>query len=172
MKLRDIPDGVVELDEELATLMIQAGLKAIKVGIENSNHELLKEHDRNPPQKAHQEKLIRFLEDRGVKVIAFYVLGLSNDTTKSIEDTIEYSIALDTSFANFTICTPIPGTKFFDEVKDKIFDQNFQHYDNITPVFKTNYLSASELIRYQEKAFFNFYFRPKKWMKHLRYLIS
>ena len=36
--------------------------------------------------------------------------------------TINYSKKLGSSFANFTICTPIPGTDFYTEVEDQIFD--------------------------------------------------
>ncbi|MBL7054719.1 radical SAM protein [Candidatus Woesearchaeota archaeon] len=143
----------------LLKLLYASGLRALKVGIESLDHNLLKKHGRNPPNIIHQEEIIRFCKKIGIKVIAFYIVGLPDDGKESIHKMIKYSRKLNTSFANFTVCTPIPGTSFYDEMKDKIFDFDLNHYDNFHIVFKHENLTKEEILNYQEKAINEYYFR-------------
>jgi radical SAM superfamily enzyme YgiQ (UPF0313 family) len=155
------------LDEELIDKMFDAGLRSIKIGVESFDHEFLDDHKRRPPKKNQQEKIIDYAESKGIRVVAFYMLGLPDDTHKTSMATIKYAQKLNTSFANFSICTPIPGTGFYEEIKDKIFDQNLNHYDNFHPVFHGSYLKAHEVKKYQEKALVSYYFRFRFFVKYL-----
>lgn len=149
------------LDITLLDLLYEAGLRAIKIGIESLDHETLKKHQRVPPAIAHQERIINYCKRKGIKIIAFYIIGLPGDTHQSIKSVIQYSRKLNTSFANFTICTPIPGTPFYESVIDRISDNNFNNYDNFHVVFDHDHLSAKEILDYQEKAICGYYFRLK-----------
>lgn len=156
------------LDEELVDLMHEAGFRAIKVGIESTNLEALKTHKRNPPSVEQQERIVNYCESKGIQIVAFFILGLPDDTPETIMQTIRYSHYLNPSLANFTICTPIPGTGFYDEVKDRIFDHDYNNYDNFHPVFHLEYLKPDELKDYQEKALVSFYFRFGFFKKYIR----
>ena len=149
------------LDISLLNLLYKAGLRAIKVGVESVDHDLLKKYKRLPPEINHQEKIINFCKKIGIRVIAFYIIGIPTDTKETIKNTINYSRRLNTSFANFTICTPIPGTDFYEEIKEKISDNNFNHYDNFHVVFKHDNLTSKEILDFQEKAITGYYFRLK-----------
>ena len=74
---------------------------------------------------------------------------------------------LNTDFANFTICTPIPGTEYYDKIKNRIYEKDWEKFDNFHPVFEHKNLSASELRKFQEDAIVNYYIRPKFILKHL-----
>ena len=155
------------LDIPLLKLLYKSGLRAIKVGVESLDHNLLKKYGRLPPKLKHQEEIIYFCEKKGIKIIAFYIVGLPTDTRDTIQNTIKYSRRLNTSFANFTICTPIPGTPFYKELKDKIVDNDLNHYDNFHVVFKHDNLSKKEILKFQEKAITGYYFRVKYIFKHI-----
>ena len=156
------------LDKPLLDLMYQAGFRAIKIGIESAMPEILKQSKRIPIEFRHQEKIIKYCDKLGIKVIGFYVIGLENDTHESIKSTLAYSKKLNTAFANFTICTPIPGTEFYDRIKDKIFTNNYDLYDNFHPVFNHKNISNKDLIQYQKKALTSYYLRPKYIYSHLK----
>ncbi len=151
----------------LLQLLYDSGLRALKVGIESLDHNLLKKHGRNPPNIMHQEEIIRFCKKTGIKVIAFYMIGFPDDGKESIEKMIQYSRKLNTSFANFTVCTPIPGTTFYDEMKDKIIDFDLNHYDNFHLVYNHDNLTENEIMNYQEKAINGYYFRLRFFFRFL-----
>ncbi|WP_020589589.1 B12-binding domain-containing radical SAM protein [Desulfobacter curvatus] len=156
------------LTEDLVKKMFEAGLRAVKVGVESFDHRSIEKHSRIAPKKETQETIINYCESLGIRVAAFYILGLDSDTANSMQTTIDYSLYLGSSYANFNICTPLPGTKFYDEVKDKIFDHNLNHYDNFTPVFYTKCSTPKEIKYFQQKAFSKFYFRPSLIMKRMK----
>ena len=155
------------LDTSLLELLYKSGLRAIKVGVESVDHSLLKKFGRAPPKIVHQEKIIDFCKKIGIKVIAFYIIGIPTDTKTSIKNTIKYSKKLNTSFANFTICTPIPGTPFHNELENKITNSNLNDYDNFHVVFKHDNLSEKDILKFQEKAITGYYFRPRYLFRYI-----
>ncbi len=155
------------LDEEIIDLMYQAGLRAIKMGVESADIENLDKHQRRPPEQAHQEKIVRYAESKGVRIVAFYILGFPNDTMASMQATIDYACKLDSSFANFTVCTPLPGTAFFNEMRLRISDHNWNHYDNFHTVMKLDHVSHEQVKRMQKRAFRRFYLSPVRLLRHI-----
>jgi len=147
------------LNEELIDLFYQSGLRAFNVGIESSDPNILKDFKRLPIKEDHQEKIIRYCEKKGINISAFYILGLPTDTPGSIKKTIAYAKKLNTNTAQFTICTPYPGTLFYEEVKDKIYEKDWEKFNAYTPVFTLANLSHDQLLFYKEKAHVSYYFR-------------
>jgi len=154
------------LDIELLEILYKGGLRAIKVGIESIDSDILKQQKRKSIGKEHQEKIIRYCDKRGIRVIAFYIIGLEEDTRESIMGTIKYAKKLNTDFANFTLCTPIPGTEYYEQIKDRIYETNWENFDNFHPVFKHKHLTADELYKFQEDAIVSYYIRPAFILKH------
>jgi radical SAM superfamily enzyme YgiQ (UPF0313 family) len=154
------------LDEDLIDLLYSSGLRAFNVGIESVNEEGLKELKRNL-NIPYQEKMIRYCHKKGIKISAFYILGLPNDTKEKIQATIKYAQHLNTNTAQFTICTPYPGTQFYEKVKDLIYETNWENFDAYTPTFKLKNISAKDLLQLKTKAHVNYYFRFKWLWKFL-----
>jgi len=155
------------LDKEFLDLLYDSGLRAIKVGIESANEDVMKNSGRKPIEKKHQEEIIEYCDEKGIRVIAFYIIGLPDDTEETVKATIKYAKKLNTDFANFTICTPIPGTSFFEEIKDKLITENWEEFDNFHVVFKHKQLTKERLLELQEKAITGYYLRPRYMMKYL-----
>lgn len=148
------------LDEELITTMKAAGLKSIKIGVESADEDVLKQANRIPIQIQHQEKMIRFCDKIGIKVIAFYILALPADTEETILETLKYAKRMNTYVAQFHICTPLPGTAFYHELKDKITETDWEKFNNFEVVFKHDNLSREKILSLKEKAYGEYYFRP------------
>ena len=100
------------------------------------------------------------------KPALFSSTNLSDDTEKNIKATIKYAKKLNTDFVNFTICTPIPGTQFFEEIKNDLITDNWEEFDNFHVVFKHKHLTKEKLLKLQEKAITGYYFRPKYILKY------
>lgn len=156
-----------KLDERFLDLLYDSGLRAIKVGIESIDESLLADLGRKVIEKKHQEQIIKYCGKKGIRVIAFYIIGLPTDTRATIKATIKYAKKLNTDFANFTLCTPIPGTKFYEEVKNDLITKNWEDFDNFHVVYKHKNLSEEELLKLQEKAITGYYFRPRYILKYI-----
>jgi len=153
----------VFLTEELLELMYRAGNRAIEIGVESRTKEVIESTKRYDTPTQHLYSIIRTAEKLGIKVSAQYIIGSLDDTYDSVVDTIEYAKSLDTSFAQFSVCTPYPGTKFFDDIKDRITSRDWTKFDTFTLVFDHPNLSPEDLEQLKERALFEFYFRMS-WM--------
>ena len=154
------------VDENLLDLMYEAGFRALKVGIESADLEVLRKSKRMPIALEHQERMIKHCDKIGMKVVGFYVIGLENDTEETVKATLKYSKKLNTDFANFTICTPIPGTEFYDTVKERINTDNYDLFDNFHVTFNHPNISKEKIMKYQEKALVGYYLRPRYFYKY------
>ena len=156
------------LNEELLKLMYRAGLRSINVGIESGNDEVILDVSRRTQQQRASEHLVDYCHKLGIRVSAFYCIGLPADTETTIHETMAYALKLNTHVATFNVFTPYPGTPLYDRVKDAIFDHNWEHYTSFTPVHRHPSLSPERLETLRENAFLSFYFRPKYIISFLR----
>jgi len=149
------------LDKDLLNIMYKSGLRVINTGIESADPETLKKSTRVPVALEHQEEIIKYCDKIGIRVTAFYIIGLPTDTREGILKTIEYAKRLNTHVAQFFVHTPFPGTEYFEKENANITEHDWQKFDCYTPVIKHNSLSREEILKLKEKAFLSYYYRPR-----------
>ena len=151
------------LDIEKIRLMKSAGLKSINIGIETPNEEIAKANKRIICDEDKQKSLINAAFNEGIKINAFYILGLEQDNEVSSLDTIKYALSLNTFMARFAVCTPYPGTGFYDLLKNegRIIENNLDKYNQQELVFKHNDLGSEKIKKLIQYAYIKYYFRPK-----------
>lgn len=158
------------LDENLIDRMHKAGLKGVNLGIESARQDLLGKASRKTVDIKRQEKIIRYCEKKGIKIIAFYLLGLPNDTVETIKETVSYAKKLNTFLAQFHILTPFPGTEFYRRIKKFTSESDWEKFNSFTPVIDNKNMSKETLRNLKEEAFVKYYFRfsyIRKQFKHL-----
>jgi radical SAM superfamily enzyme YgiQ (UPF0313 family) len=156
------------LDVELVDLLFRAGLRSLEVGVESSNEATLKGNLRKAIPKTHQEGIIDYCHKLGIRVIANYTLGLPNDTVEGILETIRYAKKLNTFAIQFTVTTPYPGTQLFQNVRDRIFDWDWEHFNGWTSVFHHPKIKPEELHRLREFAYVSYHLRPRYVWRFLK----
>ena len=152
------------LDTELIKILKTAGLKGTKVGVESADATVLSNANRYTIEKDQQYKKIRELEQNKIQVSAMFILGFPSDTKDTMLNTINYAKKLNTTYAQFSIWTPYPGTPIFEEYKDKIDAVNYEEYDQYNLIYKHEILDKKRVRFYLEKAYENFYLRFS-WIK-------
>jgi radical SAM superfamily enzyme YgiQ (UPF0313 family) len=148
------------LDEELLVKMQRAGLQAIEFGVESLSSDTLRRVGRRPIPEAHQREMIRVCDKLGVRTVGFYVLGFNTDTWDSIAATIDYSISLGQTLAQYKLLTPYPGTPLFKHMEPQVFEKDWEKFDGFTPTFNHPSLSTGEMQFLLAAAYARFYLRP------------
>ncbi|MCQ9207564.1 MAG: radical SAM protein [Omnitrophica bacterium] len=148
------------VDKGLLKLMYSAGLRVINVGIESQSEDIIKKASRKPVSLRHQEEMIRYCDEIGIRVTVFYMFGMPDDTRESLLETIRYAKKLNTHVAQFFIFTPFPGTKYYETIKSDIYETDWEKFDCYTPVFYHKNLGKEKIIQLKERAFVSYYYRP------------
>ncbi len=149
-----------QIDRELLEAMAKAGLAGLNIGIESADPEVLESSGRQRAKYDNLKELIRWCHGLDIKVGAFYIIGLQGDTKDSIEQTIRMSKELRTDYAQFSIATPYPGTRFYDKVRNDIIENEWGCFDGCTAVVGSGNLSPKKLNELKWKALRSFYLRP------------
>ncbi|HYK87616.1 MAG TPA: radical SAM protein [Acidobacteriota bacterium] len=149
------------LDPDLIDILHRSGLRSIEVGVESSSEQTLRGNLRKAIPKSQQELVIEHCHSLGIRVIANYTLGLPNDTVEGILDTIHYAKKLNTFAIQFTVTTPYPGTQFYHNVRNRIFDGDWEHFNGWTSVFHHPTIPSEELHRLREFAYVSYHLRPR-----------
>src|SRR3989440_7750297 len=148
------------LDIELLDKLYVAGFRAMSFGVESTDPATLKKSGRRPIPQHHQRTIIDHCRKKGIVTAAFYVLGFLQDDWNSIAATIDYATDLGSTFAQFKILTPYPGTPMFKQIEPLLSEDDWEKFDGYTPTFKHPNLTGSELRYLLGAAYKRFYMRP------------
>ena len=157
--LQSIPWAIMAradiMDEETLLHMKEAGLAAVKYGIESSSQKLINACEKNMDLKK-AEKMILFTKSLDIKTHLTFTFGLPGETKSTIEKTIDYALKLKPYSVQFSIVTPFPGTKYFEELDTKglILNKSWDCYDgNYKSVIKLDCLDGEDLEMGRVKAY-------------------
>jgi radical SAM superfamily enzyme YgiQ (UPF0313 family) len=148
--------------------MHRAGLRAMSFGVESVAAATLKKVGRRPIPEPHQREIVRRCRELGIVTAAFYVIGFADDTWETIRATIEYSIDLGSTVAQFKILTPYPGTPLYKQMQPAITETDWERFDGFTPTFTHPSLTHADLRFLLGSAYTHFYMRPSFLTNYLR----
>lgn len=159
------PNGVRlnTLDEEILTLLKEAGCYAMSVGIESGNQKILNDMKKGLKLETIEEK-INLINKFNIDINGFFIIGYPTETKETIQDTINFAKKLPIKRAHFSTFLPLPGTEATKLAQDlgligKINWDKLFYTDALCP---PKGITSEELKKLQRKAFLQFYLRPKQ----------
>jgi radical SAM superfamily enzyme YgiQ (UPF0313 family) len=163
------------VDEEMLSLMGQAGCWFISWGIESANEQIL----RNVRKGATREKAVRALrwaKNAGINNWGYFIIGLPGETEETIQETIEFAKQLPLDIALFHVAAPYPGTPFFFEVVENDWFRPGTRWEQVDmdreTVLDYPHLPAERLLYWQKRAFREWAMRPGPFLTYLKMLFS
>jgi len=156
-----------DLDEWLVRVMHAAGLREISFGVESPDPLILKKVARRHIPHEHMRKIVNLCWELGIVSTAFYVIGFLQETEERIEDTIRFACDLDTTYANFKILTPYPGTPQFKQLQPLICETDWEKFDGYTLTFNHPHLTPRRARLMLGMAYSRYIARPSQllnWM--------
>lgn len=105
------------LDYETMKAMKEVGCRLLDVGYESGSDEILK----NIKKGITTDDSRKFTEDAkkaGLMILADFIFGMPGETKETAEKTIRFAKEIKPNIVQFAVATPIPGTEFYDYVKE------------------------------------------------------
>jgi anaerobic magnesium-protoporphyrin IX monomethyl ester cyclase len=143
------------MDREILSQMKSAGLWAVKYGVESCVQELVEKY-RKDMNLAKTAETIKMTKDLGIKTHLTFCFGVSGETRESIQRTIDFALRQDPDSIQFSILTPFPGTRLFEELdkEGRILTKDWSRYDgHYSCVFQPENLSIEELELAKRRAY-------------------
>lgn len=118
------------MDEDLADLMVYAGVDRITFGLESGNEKIRKNIlNRNTPNEQ-MIKVGHMFKKRGVRVFTANMIALPGETVNNVFETIDVNRKIKPELAAFDVLQPFPKTDIFNYcVKNNLLDGNVSSDD-------------------------------------------
>ena len=153
-------------NEEMVARMAEAGCKYVFIGFESRHQKTLDRYNKKTTDRMAKD-VTELLRRYRISVHGSFIIGDPHETQQMIRDTIGYAKEINPQAVQFTILTPYPGTRLYEDVKDRITSCDWDRYDCLHSVIRSDHLSGKELEGLLKRAYASFYLSPGKIMAGL-----
>ncbi|HMG92737.1 MAG TPA: radical SAM protein [Chryseolinea sp.] len=129
------------LQEDTLDALVRSGVETVWVGAESGAQKILDSMDKGTTVGQIYEAT-RLMKERGIKVGFFIQFGYLGETRDDIDATLKMILDLMPDEMGISISYPLPGTKFYEKVKDQLREkQNWSDSDDLAMMFQSTYSS-------------------------------
>jgi radical SAM superfamily enzyme YgiQ (UPF0313 family) len=153
------------VDRELLLRMKDAGCTLINYGVESGSQDIL-DKSRKKITLEQIRQALAYTKELKIRTFTNFIIGNPYDTPRTIKQTIQLALELDSDFASFTILTPFPGTETREMARNRVgglrlMSEDWRDYSNqFGNALELEAVPRTMLERFQRQAYFRFYVRP------------
>ena len=131
-------------DEAILWKYRKAQIHHIYVGVEATNQTSLDIFKKDIRCEQSQEAL-GLIAANGMISECSFVLGMPDETHETIATTLELAKHYNPDFAHFLAITPWPYSDLYDELQQYVRDEDYSHYNLITPIIEPKGMTIEEV---------------------------
>jgi radical SAM superfamily enzyme YgiQ (UPF0313 family) len=138
----------VARDEEMLDLFRDAGCSTLIIGFESVTEASLAAMDKPVNFCLTYQEAIDRIHARGMTIIGNFIVGFDTDTLGVFSQTLEFIQRTGILYPFFSILTPMPGTKLFNEYKaaGRLDHEAWHLYDTRHVVYAPTHMRRDELM--------------------------
>jgi len=131
-------------DEELLTLLKEAGFLQLSLGIETGDPDLIRTHKPGVDLEEIRDTVKR-IQARGLRAKGLFMMGLPGETEASIKRTSDFVISLGLDDMNMSKFTPFPGAPVWSTIQEEgTFDEDWKKMNCLNFVFVPRGIESRE----------------------------
>jgi radical SAM superfamily enzyme YgiQ (UPF0313 family) len=148
--------------DDLLQAAAEAGVNTFYIGFESLEAESLRSLNKGINLRSairNYKKTIRRIHDYGIVIIGGFILGCDTDTKDIFAKTIDFIHETKIDGCQFTVMTPFPGTKLYEQVHKEgrllytDYPGDWAKYNAYEAVIKPRNMTIDELQRGQRKIY-------------------
>lgn len=132
-------------DPELLRLASEAGCIGVFVGLETFSETNLTDMNKTCHRASEYRAAVQAFHAHGIGVEAGVVFGFDGDRSEVFRRTLKILEELQIDAIQVSLVTPLPGTRLFENMTDRILDWNWADYDFHHVVFQPRGMSVEAL---------------------------
>ena len=166
---------VMAVTHEVLDALKRAGCHTIMYGIETSSAEMRRAMRKNIPAERLWDR-IQYTHDLGIQVLGFFMFGHPGETHETIRETIQLSLDLPLTYAQYTVLWPFPDTEIYQHYMEHGGMGDYWSRYTLDPDMEQTIelidteVTHEEATAYLAMAYRKFYFRPIIFWRRLRSL--
>ena len=160
-------------DNEMLKKMRQSGFRWLGIGIESSSKHVRDGVAKGRFSNYDIEGIVKKVREMGFYVGANYIFGLPDDDEKSMKETLDLSLRINSEWSNFYSGMAYAGSQLYPMAKEKRWllpdDKDgpgwigySQHAYETLPL-RTEYIKGSQVLNFRDKAF-DIYFNNSDYL--------
>ncbi len=154
-------------DKDILWKYKDAGVIHIYIGIESGDQEILDLMKKDIKVGQGQEA-IDLIHQHGMITETSFVLGLPDETKKSIKRTLELSRFYNPDFAHYLAIAPWPYADMYKDLKEYIEVYDYARYNLVDPVVKPKEMTLKEIDRAIVDCYRRFYMGKLKELRRMK----
>lgn len=156
------------VNEEMLSLMANAGCWQVSYGIETGNQKILDSLGKHITKEKIVET-IQLTRKAGIRTVGYFMIGHFGETQETIEETIQFACTAGLDDFRMSFFTPLPGTMAYPMAEHYgEFDNSWEKMTLFSPVFTPKGMTKEQLIKWQKLAIRKFFFRPRALWSFLK----
>jgi anaerobic magnesium-protoporphyrin IX monomethyl ester cyclase len=154
------------VQEKYIELFKNSGIKWLALGIEAANQNIRLEITKGSFKNINIRDTVKLIESHELNVMANYIFGFPSDTYKTMNETLDLAIDLNTVMANFYPWQALPGSTLYIQAKKSGWElpknpNEFAFLSYECKPLPTNYLMATEVLKFRDEAWVKYFTNPK-----------
>ncbi len=127
-------------DPETLNLLRQAGCKVLFIGMESIDQKNLDQVNKRYRANSYVQKIMN-INKAGIKIAAFFIYGMDNDTKETAKKLSEFIIKNKIALPMLNILVPTPGTKLYTQLKKdkRILMEDEQDFLKNNPAYNSSF---------------------------------
>jgi len=138
-------------NDKILKSAVDSGVVGFFIGMESVNVDSLKQMGKGVNLKfgPKRYKKIKKLHDYGITATGAFVFGNDADSKMVIRNTVDFVHDADLDRTQFTIATPLPGTRLFDRISNRLihndYPNDWKRHDFYHATYRPQNMSIEEL---------------------------
>jgi radical SAM superfamily enzyme YgiQ (UPF0313 family) len=150
---------------EYLELFRKAGINWLALGIEAGNQKVRQEVSKGSFKEVNIRDVCSTVRSSGMNIISNYIFGFPDDDYKTMQETLDLALELNTEMVNMYPCQALPGSPMYHAARrngwklpDSYAGYAFLSYDS--EPLPTKYLTAAQVLKFRDEAWQKYFSNP------------
>ncbi|PIQ89620.1 MAG: B12-binding domain-containing radical SAM protein [Candidatus Omnitrophica bacterium CG11_big_fil_rev_8_21_14_0_20_42_13] len=152
--------------EKILTQMKKAGINWLAYGFESGSAKVRRSVTKGRLTPEIIKKAVDATHKAGIHIVANFIFGLPEDDLTTMQETLDTAKELNCEYANFYVAMAYPGSRLYEEAICSGVElpeswSGYAQFSEETLPLATKYLSSAEVLRFRDKAFYDYHHRAE-----------
>jgi len=151
---------------DILKLLKDAGIQWLCLGIESANRNVRLEISKGKFLDVDIKEVVKQVQEAGIEILANYMFGLPGDDYKSMQETLDLSLELNTMGWNAYAAMPLPGSALYKEALEAGYKlpedyAGYSFHSYTCQPLPTENLTPAEILKFRDEAFTKYHTSEK-----------